>query len=121
MPPTGNISAGHSRQNGRRLLALGFCALALAATSCATAEKKPSVQITGNLLIDGPNAIANGPARDKVLWQYRTALAYMRRGDFAQSKTILDDALLRIGSVFGNDDSAKKSRGYFRKEAKRPS
>lgn len=119
MPPTGNISAGHSRQNGRRLLALGFCALALAATSCATAEKKPSVQITGNLLIDGPNAIANGPARDKVLWQYRTALAYMRRGDFAQSKTILDDALLRIGSVFGNDDSAKKSRGYFRKEAKK--
>ena len=119
MPHTGNISAGHSRQNGRRLLALGFCALALAATSCATAEKKTPVQITGNLLIDGPNAIANGPARYKVLWQYRTALAYMRRGDFAQSKAILDDALLRIGSVFGNDDSAKKSRGYFRKEAKK--
>ena len=25
--------------------------------------------VTGNLLVDGPNSIENGPARDKVMWE----------------------------------------------------
>jgi hypothetical protein len=112
-------SGGFNRFRRPELLAVAFCTLSLAVTGCATTDKKSSLQLTGNLLVDGPNAIANGPPRDKVLWQYRTALAYMRQGDFGQAKVLLDDALLRIGGVFSQDKSAKQSRGYFREESRK--
>jgi len=120
MPHTAKQShgAGFGRFRGPELLAIAGCALTLAVSGCAT-TKQPPLQLTGNLLVDGPNAIANGPPRDKVLWQYRTALADMRHGDFGSAKNFLDDALLRIGGVFSQDKSAKQSRGYFREESRK--
>jgi hypothetical protein len=91
----------------------------LLAAGCATTNAGKPVQLTGNLAVDGPNAIANGPARDKVLWQYRTSLAAMRHGDYGTARRELDDALLTIGGIFGKDKSAKQSRSYFRHEAKK--
>ncbi len=85
---------------------------------CVTAEKPP-VQMTGNIMVDGPNAIANGPARDRVLWEYRTAAAGMRHGDYKESKQMLDDALLTLGGIYGKDPDAKKSRSYFHSENKK--
>lgn len=85
---------------------------------CAS-NKPPPLRLTGNLMVDGPNAIANGPEKDRVLWQYRTAAACMRQGQYDQAAPLLDDALARIEGVFGKDDQAKKSRRMFSAEAKK--
>ncbi len=116
MPPTGKPARWLERRWWARpcvvLLAAGLLG------GCAGTGGKP-VALTGNLAVDGPNAIANGPERDKVLWQYRTALAAMRQGDFATARNDLDDALLTIGGIFGKDKAARQARGYFRKEARK--
>src|SRR6266853_4145927 len=46
---------------------------------CATKEPNKAVVLTGNITVDGPEAIQHGPARDKVLWEYRTSAAAMRQ------------------------------------------
>jgi tetratricopeptide (TPR) repeat protein len=101
-----------------------FCRILAAAVSlglagCATTDPKSTVALTGNILVDGPEAIAHGPRRDKVLWQYRTAAAAMRQGQFDVAKPLLDDALLTLGGVYGKDAEARKSRGYFSREARK--
>jgi hypothetical protein len=84
---------------------------------CATST--PKLNLTGDILVDGPNAISNGPARDKVLWQYRTAVAAMRQGKYDMARPLLDDALLTLGGIYGGDPEAKKARSYFHGEAKK--
>jgi hypothetical protein len=86
--------------------------------SCATTPTH-HVALTGNIAVDGPNAIANGPSRDKVLWQYRTAAAAMRQGKFAEAKPLLDDALLTLQGIFGKDAEARKSRRMFSREERK--
>src|ERR1700757_3291466 len=88
----------------------------LLVTGCAT-EHRPAVSLTGNILVDGPNEIANGRPRDKVLWEYRTAAADMRTGNYQQAKQYLDEALLTLGGIYGKDKSAQKARSYFSKES----
>ncbi len=75
--------------------------------------------MTGDILVDGPRMIAEGPPRDKVLWQYRTAAAAMRQGKFDVAKPLLDDALLSLGGVYGKDAEARKARGLFNQEARK--
>ncbi|MEI2723612.1 MAG: hypothetical protein V9H26_08745 [Verrucomicrobiota bacterium] len=87
-------------------------------TGCATTPKH-QVPLTGNILVDGPNMIAEGPPKDKVLWQYRTAAAAMRQGQFDVAKPLLDDALLTLQGIYGKDAEARKARGYFSKEARK--
>ena len=100
---------------------LACFALALAAlflvTGCASTSK-PLV-LTGNIMVDGPNAISNGPPRDKVLWQYRMAVAAMRQGRFDMAKTDLDDSLTTLQGIYGPDPNAKKARSYFHAESKK--
>jgi len=98
---------------------LSISALLVLLVGCASTPKQPPHQLTGDPIVDGEYFIANGPPRDKVLWQYRTALADMRRGRFDQAKVQLDDALSRIGNIIGTDKDAAKSRGYFTAEAKK--
>ncbi len=90
----------------------------LAVAGCATTTKH-QVALTGDIMVDGPNAIANGPPRDRVLWEYRTAAAAMRQGKFDVAKQNLDDALLTLGGIYGKDADAKKARSYFHAEAKK--
>src|SRR5262245_2981347 len=59
--------------------------------SCESTPKKPKPKLTGDPLVDGENFIENGPERDRVLWQYRTALAAMRQGKFEPAKHYLDN------------------------------
>jgi len=92
---------------------------ALALTGCATVDSKQYAVLTGNMLVDGPNAIEHGPKKDKVLWQYRTAVAAMRVGQFDLARQDLDDALLTLQGIYGPDPNAKKARGYFHAEAKK--
>jgi hypothetical protein len=94
-----------------------LAALALLAGGCVT--QVHTIQLTGDIMVDGPRAIAEGPPKDKVLWQYRTAAGAMQRGDFATAKQMLDDALLTLNSIYGKDSTARKSRSYFEKESKK--
>jgi hypothetical protein len=102
----------------RALYGLGLAVIALAWTGCATTEKK-SVVLTGNVLVDGPNAIASGPPKDRVLWQYRLAAAAMRHGDFDLARHNLEDALTTLQGIYGPDPNAKKARSYFHAESKK--
>jgi hypothetical protein len=90
----------------------------LIVAGCATTTKH-QIALTGDILVDAPNAIANGPPRDRVLWQYRLAVAAMRQGKFDVAKQNLDDALLTLGGIYGKDADAKKARSYFHAEAKK--
>jgi tetratricopeptide (TPR) repeat protein len=101
-----------------RLFFACACA-ALLLLGCATEPRRPAFKLTGDPLVDGENAIQFGPARDQVLWQYRTALAAMRQGKFEIAKHHLDDALARISNIFGKDKEAQKSRRTFTAESKK--
>jgi len=93
-------------------------AVFLIVAGCATTTQ-PKVTLTGDIMVDAPNAIANGPPRDRVLWEYRLAAAAMRQGKFDVAKQNLDDALLTLGGIYGKDADAKKARSYFHAEAKK--
>lgn len=92
--------------------------LCLLFAGCATTSQQP-VTLTGNIMVDGPNAAQNGPPKDRALWQYRTAAAAMRQGQFAMARQNLDEALASVQGAFGADREARKSRGYFRGEARK--
>ncbi|MGC3961118.1 MAG: tetratricopeptide repeat protein [Verrucomicrobiota bacterium] len=96
---------------------IGLSALLLF-TGCASTPQHKIV-LTGDILVDGPKMIAEGSPRDKVLWQYRTAAAAMRRGQFDEAKPLLDDALARLQGIYGLDAEARKSRGLFQKESRK--
>ncbi len=70
-------------------------------------------------MVDGTNAIANGPQKDKVLWEYRLAAADMRQGNFSSARQYLEDALTTLQGIYGKDPNAKKARGYFHAESKK--
>jgi len=101
----------------KHLLTAVIAATTLMLCGCVTKVK--TIPLTGNILVDGPTAIAEGPPRDKVLWQYRLAAAYMRHNDEADAKKVLDDALLTLGGIYGKDPNAKKARSYFYSENKK--
>src|ERR1700690_4481 len=92
-------------------------AFLLMVAGCATT--KHQVVLTGDIMVDAPNAIANGPPRDRVLWEYRLAAAAMRQSKYDLAKQNLDDALLTLGGIYGKDADAKKARSYFHAEAKK--
>ena len=94
-------------------------AVSLLVAGCATTERTPPQRLTGNPAIDTPALLTNGPSRDKVLWQYRTAATAMHRGQFEEAKRLLDDAILTIGGIIGKDPEARKARGYFSPEARK--
>src|SRR5262245_46941026 len=63
---------------------IGISSLAIATlllAGCATQRPAP-LHLTGDPIKDGEQAIESGPEKDKVLWQYRLALTYMRQGKF---------------------------------------
>ncbi|MEW6305952.1 MAG: hypothetical protein AB1705_20955 [Verrucomicrobiota bacterium] len=101
----------------KTLPSIAVAAAALLA-GCATAPPK-LLPRTGDPLVDGKTYIAQGPPRDRVLWQYRTATVAMRRGLYDEAKPLLDDALLTIGNIFGKNRDARKSRSYFVEESRK--
>ena len=94
-------------------------ALAASLAGCATSRKPAVPPLTGDILVDAPRAIASGPARDRLIWQYRLAAAAMRQGKFDLAKQNLDEVLLTLGGIYGKDPDAKKARSYFRAEARK--
>jgi tetratricopeptide (TPR) repeat protein len=100
------------------VLSLGLAA-SFGLAGCASDSRREAFVRTGDPVTDGTNAILHGPAKDRILWEYRTAAAAMRRQDFGQAKSLLDDALLTIGNIYGKDKSARQARGYFHEESKK--
>lgn len=103
---------------GKLLFPAIILMLTLLLTGCASVST-PQISLTGDILVDGPRMIAEGPARDQVLWQYRTAVAALRRGQFEAAKPLLDAALARLQGVYGPDSEARKSRGVFQRESRK--
>jgi hypothetical protein len=99
----------------RLALTLGLALLA----GCSSTPKKARPTLTGDPLADGQQFIERGPEKDRVLWQYRTALVALRRGQFALARQFLDDAIARLQGIYGKDADARKARGYFHEEAKK--
>src|SRR6266581_1694686 len=77
---------------------LGLVASLLFLYACASTPRY-HVALSGDIMVDGPNMIANGPPRDKVLWQYRMAATAMRQGKYDQARQILDDALVTLQGI----------------------
>jgi len=99
--------------------ALNVALLGLLVFSGCAATRAPRVPLTGDILVDGPRMIAEGPPRDRVLWQYRTAAAALRQGRFDLAKSLLDDAILTLQGIYGKDPEARKARGYFHPESRK--
>lgn len=108
-----------SRRSIQLTLASASAAVLLAGCATTGSVSHQSFVPTGDPLVDGRAAIEAGPEKDRVLWQYRTGLTLMRRGEFGEAERLFDDALLRVGGVLQGDKSAKKARGYFNEEAKK--
>jgi hypothetical protein len=94
------------------------CLLAALVMGCASTPKD-NIPRTGNLLVDGPRLAAEGPKKDRLLWEYRTAAAAMRSADWPLAKQMLDDALMALGGIYGDDPNARKARGLFTAESKK--
>ncbi|MCI0534322.1 MAG: hypothetical protein L0Z50_03745, partial [Verrucomicrobiales bacterium] len=94
--------------------------LGLILAGCATSKSSSNNwPRTGDPVVDGKTAISQGPAKDKTLWEYRTAVAALRRGQYEEAKKLLDDALLTIGGSTAGDKQARKARGYFHEESRK--
>jgi tetratricopeptide (TPR) repeat protein len=107
---------GFRAARGAASALLALCLLL--AAGCSSTPKR-QVVITGNPLVDGPEAISHGPPRDRVLWQYRTAAAAMRQGDFEVAKRHLDEAITTLQGIYSANPDARKARGYFHAESKK--
>ncbi|MCX7866234.1 MAG: hypothetical protein N2438_03780 [Limisphaera sp.] len=98
-----------------------MCAVSAAVLLLGCAASRPAAPpLTGDILVDGPRMIAEGPPRDKVLWQYRTAAAALRQGRFDLARSLLDDALLTLQGIHGPNPEARKARSLFRPESVKP-
>ncbi|MDR2675023.1 MAG: DUF4399 domain-containing protein [Opitutaceae bacterium] len=100
--------------------ALAAAALLLLA-GCASTPPPPPGTPAGDPIADGRARLAAAPKKDKVLHQYRLAATTLRRGEPAEAKALLDDALMTAAANYGNVNAeAAKSRRMFRRESDKP-
>ena len=88
-------------------------AASLGWAGCSTTRNWPR---TGDPIVDGQTAIEQGPARDRVLWRYRTAVTAMRLGQYELAANLLEDALFSLNGMFTPDKNAERARGVFSRE-----
>lgn len=96
-----------------------LCSLLALLAGCETTSQQSYAPRTGDMQTDARQAISQGPAKDRVLWEDRLALADMRKGDYADAKRTLDDVLLVLGGISAGDKSARQARGVFHEESKK--
>lgn len=101
------------------IVLLAGTALFAGLAGCATPQSAYAWPRTGDPIADGKAAIEQGPPKDRVLWQFRTALEAMRRSRHAEAKALLDDALLTLSASTAGDAEAKRARSLFSDEAQK--
>lgn len=97
---------------------VGAIAMSLASSGCAS-HAKPAIKLTGDPVIDGRAQMESGRPEDRLLWAYRGGLAAMRRGQYAEAKPLLDEAVTRLNGLLGRDRGARKARSTFYRESKK--
>jgi hypothetical protein len=112
------------RQFKRWSMASAGCGLVAAAilvgsAGCATTPAPPPYVATGDPVVDGLAMLERCAPRDRVLWQYRTALAALRQAQFDQARVLLEAALERLQGIYGPDPEARRSRRLFQAEARK--
>lgn len=63
--------------------------------------------------------VLTGGPRNRVLYQCEAALAAMDAGKFALAERSLDDALLRIETVYADNERARQARGLWHDEGRK--
>ena len=110
-----NSMANPTLQFKAAMRASVLCALFM--TGCATNSNRLS---TSGQPVSAQGALAQAPAKDKVLIEYRSGLTALRQGNYAEATQMLDDALLTVGGIVGTKDkAAKQSRRLFSEESKK--
>jgi hypothetical protein len=95
------------------LLSVGS-ALLLGLAGCASAPLA-----TDRALVTDDPKLVGVAVKDKVLWQYRLALAALRAGRDAEAKARLDDAILTMGGIIANDEAAARARSLWSGESRK--
>ncbi len=57
--------------------------------------------------------------RDRVLNEDREASTFLRAGNYAAAKPLLDDAVITLGGLTAGDRSAREARSYFKEESRK--
>ena len=107
---SGRPALKQTRARPRKRLAFILPLLVLA--GCATAPRS-TILYTGDPVIDGRAELAAARPQDRVMWNYRVALAALRVGNFEEAKLRLDEAILNMGGLINNSADAAKARGLF--------
>ena len=92
-------------------------ALAALLADCATEPASPprgGADRAAATAADRAPAVAD---KDRVLHDYVAAASALRRGQDAEAKARLDDAISRIGGIITNDAAAARARGLFSAES----
>ena len=111
--PLGNSTLKQSK--ARAPLAMWLPAVMLVfSTGCATYSEGPASNAAS-----ATGSAPQASRRDQVLWSYRNAALAMRAGRFDQAKVELEDALARLGGIYGPDKAASSARRLFNEEAKK--
>ena len=101
----------------RRILCLSFVAALAFLAGC---ESLPAEPRAGARPVAPASAADRretaGPARDRVLFDYRLGVSALRAGRFDEAKARFDDAIARIGGIITNDAQAERARGLFSAE-----
>jgi hypothetical protein len=87
---------------------------------CASTAHHRNPPLTGDLISDGNRMIATGPARDRVLWEYRLSSAALQQARYGDAQRHLDDALREVEGIIGaRDHHGQQARSVFGKESKK--
>lgn len=108
----------HKRHHSATHLAIAVCLLL---AGCAGDPMSgPAIRYTGDLLKDLKAECDVVPVKDRALWDYRIAAIALRRGQFADAKGALDDAIRLMGGILsGPDEAARRSHTLFTAESEK--
>lgn len=109
---------GKRRRGGVAAGRVGAALLALA-PACAIAQGLGVIPPSGNPETYQARIDKEGE-RNRVLNEMETGARTFWQGDFNTARVMLDDAILRVESVYNNNEAAKKARSLWYAESVKP-
>lgn len=89
----------------------------LIVTGCAAPPIQKAPTANPDLVIEGRRLIANARAEDKNLWRYRVVMEALKRGQFVEARTLLDETLPDISMLRALDPKARSTHRLFTPES----